>query len=472
MSTELDDLFTALSRQADALPIGTASQARRRGEQRRARSRAVLATTAAVVLILTGVGVVNAKRHRGAEPILPATTPTRVRGMTPVGSPVQPPAGQTFTSARISGTRVIGYTGSTVVALDATTGRTVWTLPGLDATYRGVATSENAVLLLRQTGTSDEPTAPVTRVLEIHDPATGAKRWELKHTSADQLVLHRDTLVRLVDGGRLEAYDLATGQTRWVSRSDAVLVSGMRTEADASEDADGGLLDPATGKVFPYRDDRVVTVTAPGRVVIRDIHTGKVRSAVQGRPEPQGLFAYEGMVYTEQSGTEGRAIGTPSKIVYEPKPPWYLEAAFPCGHDRLCAYESSSETDMRLTMVDATTGQVLRTTTAVPLTGSTGVRLGHVMTSSGTGSGTALYDESGQARYSDRGIGGFVDDGNALTLTRDAGDGRFTARGVSNIDFRAVTLGTMPEIAGRCDWTADLLTCPTQQGLYTWRFTR
>ena len=54
------------------------------------------------------------------------------------------------------------------------------------------------------------------RILLFHDPATGAKRWELRHTDRDQFVLHEDVLVRLADATRaLEGYDLARGRRLW-----------------------------------------------------------------------------------------------------------------------------------------------------------------------------------------------------------------------------------------------------------------
>ncbi len=483
MPVDLDELFTSLARQSDALPIGTSAQARRRGEQRRNRSRAVLATAAAVLLILAGVGVINL-RHRDAEPILPATTPSRIRGMAQLGDPVQPPAGETWRAARISGDRVIGLSNSELAAIDTRTGRRLWTVPGLSTSYLGVVATAKAVILVRSSDKQPEDIKGAeARVMEFHDPATGAERWTLPHTTDDRLVLHRDVLVRLAAGtGRITAYSLDSGKTLWSAPDRAKLISGMQTEADASEDHYGvssALYMPESEKAFPYTDDRLISITAKGRVVIRNIRTGKVRSTVQGRPNPEGLSGYGGTVYTEEFSAGGRVPGTPARLLYAPRRPWNWNQAFPCGPDRLCLFEyrpvgdpAEEKAEAHLVVIDAKTGKVLRTTGAVPQNGSNAVRLGHIMTS-GTGlKGTALYDEAGQARYSDNGIGGFIDDGNALTLTRDAGDGRFTARGISNIDFKKIELGTMPELSGRCDWNEDLLTCPTQQGLHTWRFTR
>lgn len=480
MSTELDDLFTALGRQADALPIGTAAQARRRGEQRRNRQRAVFASAAAVVLLLTGAGVVSLRQHRKADPILPATTPARVRGLAQLGEPLPAPAGQNWTAARISGERIIGFTGSEVVAVDGRTAEKLWILNGA---WIGMAATAKTVILFRRDDPQPEDfKAGERRVMEFHDPATGAERWELPHTTDDQLVLHRDTLVRLnAETGRIEARDLVSGKTLWTAADGSKMISGMRVESDAAEDLYGTssvLYQPESEKAFPYTDDRLISATAKGRVTIRDIRSGKVRSTEQGQPDPQDLSGYEGSVYTDMTASLGRAPATPSRVLYAPHDPWTWNSAFPCGTGRICLFEyrdldpAAEKQEAHLVMIDATTGRILRTTGAVPITGVSSVRLGHIMTSGGGRQGTALYDENGEARYSDNGIGGFADDGNAITLTRDAGDGRFTVRGVSNIDFHKVTLGVIPELSGRCDWDDDLLTCPTGKGLYTWQFTR
>jgi PQQ-like domain len=481
VSTELDDLFTAWGRQADAIPIGTAAQARHRGDRRRARQRAVLASAAAVVLLLTGAGVLSLRQHRKADPILPATTPARVQGLAPLGEPLPVPAGQHWTAARISGDRVIGLATSEAVAVDTRTGTSLWTLNG---TWIGVVATASTVILVRREDVQPEDIkAGQRRVMEFHDPATGADRWELPHTTDDLLVLHQDVLVRLIAGTRrLEARDLVTGKVLWAAASDgSTMISGMRVEADAAEDFYGvgsALYQPESEKAFPYTDDRLVSITPQGRVTIRDIKTGQVRSTAQGQPDPEELSAYEGTVYTVVPAHPGRAPATLSRVLYAPHDPWMWDRTFPCGVTRLCLFEyryldpSTEKREAHLVMIDAGTGQVVRTTGAVPVTGVNSVRLGHIMVS-GTGlKGTALYDENGEARYSDNGVGGFVDDGNALTLTRDAGDGRFTVRGISNIDFRKVTLGVIPELSGRCDWNDDLLTCPTGKGLHTWRLTR
>ncbi|GAA0473147.1 hypothetical protein Aca07nite_14420 [Actinoplanes capillaceus] len=494
MPADLDDLFTALGRQADTLPLAGADGARRRGRQRRARNRAVLAGVV-VLAVLTGIGM-TVTRERHAEPILPATTPARVRGLSPVGEPQRLGEGRMWNNARISGNRVIGFStvgdgGHETVAVDTSTGATLWRISSTDSYYRGVAATAEAVILLREsTAVTEEFDDPQNRVLEFHDPATGTKRWELAHTDHDRLVLHEKVLVRLADAtGLTEAYDLVTGRRLWSVPGGAdrpMLMDGMVTESDSHEYGGGnGLFDPSTEKAFPYTDDRLVQVTGTGRVVIRDINTGKVRSTTQAWTSAlnvrgqdndatgiDSVTAYEGTVLLAAYGDKGTPIGTPDRILYRPQAPWQWEKFLPCGRGRLCVLEYREEQEARIVMIDAATGAVLRITGAVPGSGIASMRDGRLMMSLGGGGGTALYDPNGQAMYSDNGFGGFIDDGNVLTLTQDAGDRQYTARGVSTVDYRKSRLGVLPEISGRCDWDETVLTCPAGRELRIWRFTR
>ncbi|MBW6437894.1 PQQ-like beta-propeller repeat protein [Actinoplanes hulinensis] len=495
MPADLDDLFTALGRQADTFPLAGADGARQRGRQRRARHRAVLAGIA-VLLVLTGVGVA-VTRDRHAEPILPATTPSRVRGLSPVGEPLRLGDGRMWNNARISGNRVIGFStvgdgGHETVAVDTSTGATLWRISSRATYYRGVAATTAAVILLRESNDfSKEIDDPQNRVLEFHDPATGTKRWELAHTDHDRLVLHEKVLVRMIaTTGVTEAYDLVTGRRLWSVQGGAdrpVLMDGMVTESDAHEYGSGnnGLFDPSTEKAFPYTDDRLVQVTGTGRVVIRDIGTGKVRSTAQAWTTALDVWergndstgidsvtAYEGTVYLTAYDDKGTQIGTPDRILYRPQEPWRWEKFFPCGRGRLCVLEFQGDREARLVMIDAATGEVLRTTGAVPGSGIASMRDDRLMMSLGGGGGTALYDPNGQAMYSDNGFGGFLDDGNVLTLTQDAGDRQYTARGVSTVDYKKSKIGILPEVSGRCDWDETVLTCPAGRELRIWRFTR
>jgi outer membrane protein assembly factor BamB len=482
---DLDELFTALGRQADTVPLAEVGQVRRRGRQRRARGRAAMVAVA-VLTILAGTGVVLDRRHTDVEPILPATTPSRIRGLAPAGEPVRIDEGRMWNGARISGDRVIGWIraedgSQETVAVDARTGRTLWRITSRESFYQGVATTPEAVILLREIKSQSESLdEPADRLLLFHDPATGAKRWELRHTDRDQFVLHEDVLVRMVHDTRaIEAYDLAGGRKLWTEPSGADrtrLISGMRIGSDVSEEHSGttsALVRPDAAKAFPFTDDRVVDLSDSGRIRVRDIRTGRIRSFARGRAGAEEVLAYEGNIYATVRIDGALSIATPDNVLYRPAASAEFGHPLPCGNDRVCVLERREQNrEAHLIMIDANTGDVIRTTVAVPRLGDHSTRLGRILTSGTGDKGTTLYDENGQARYSDDGIGGFADDGNALTLTRDAGDGRFTVRGVSNVDYRAVKLGVIPEISGRCDWNEKILTCPTGQELRVWRLTR
>jgi hypothetical protein len=492
---DLDDVFTALSRQADAIPLAGAEHARRRGRQRLARSRAVLAA-AAVVAVLAGTGLFLGWERPRPEPLLPATDPARIRGMAPVGEPQRVAEGRMWNNSRIAGDRVIGFSadgsgGHETVAVDARTGAALWRITSRDSFYRGVITTPKTVILLRELGQHNEALdEPADRILEFRDPATGVKKWELRHTDHDRLVLHSDVLARLVDeSGAVEGYDLVTGRKLWsvpgagtVGLNDQVpakLITGMRIEADGavgSTDSMAALFRPDTADAVPFTDDRLVELDRTGKITIRDIHTGAVRSTGRGRAGAEQMFAYEGTVYAELRLDDRLAVASPDHILYRSRVPWEYGTWFPCGRDRICVPEirdvAQGRREAQMVMIDARTGAVVRTTGAVPRQGDNEMRAGHVLTS-GTGEkATTLYDENGAAKYSDNGFGGFVDDGNALTLSQDAGDRRYTARSVSNVDFQKVKLGVVPEISGRCDWDEEILTCPAGRELWIWRFQR
>jgi hypothetical protein len=494
---DLDDLFTALSRQADAIPLAGVEHARQRGRQRRARGRAVLAA-AAVVLVITGTGLAVRRPHPEPEPLLPATNPARLRGMAPVGEPLRIADGRMWNNTRIAGDRVIGFSsdgngGHETVALDSRTGAALWRITGRESYYRGVVATPKSVVLLRELQAHSEVVdEPVERILEFHDPATGAKTWELRHTDQDGFVLHQDVLVRRIGATTaIEGYDLVSGRKLWTapagftpddnSRSPAParMISGMATGANSDDRTGSALFSPDHVDADPLSDDRLVDMSRSGLITIRDIRTGKVRSTMPGRPSAEGLSAYEGTIYTEVRDVGGALSGIASadRVIYRDEEPWHSENRFPCGRDRLCVLQNDSnaipdQPVARMLMIDAKTGTVIRTTGAVPRYGENSFRLGHVLTSGGGEKATTLYDENGQARYSDFGVGGFVDDGNALTMTQNAGDRSYQVRGISNVDFQKIELGEIPEISGRCDWDEKILTCPTGQELWVWRFNR
>ncbi|MEU4561651.1 PQQ-binding-like beta-propeller repeat protein [Actinoplanes sp. NPDC023936] len=496
MSADLDDLFTALGRHSDALPPAGVADARRRGAARK-RSRA-LAAAAAVLLVLAGTGVV-AWQRRHAEPILPATSPARIRGMEPVGEPLRPPAGETWTAPLVAGG--YGYAisaspDSRVHAFDLATGAPTWTSEPI-ASPAGIALSATptALVVQQQAG------------LVFLDPRTGARLWELTSAPRDLLQLHTDVLAHFdLDTGTIEAYDVRTGARLWAAAAGderPVTITGMRTAPDGDEPGftSAPLAVGTADRVRPFTDDRLIEVTEKGGVRIRDIRTGKVRTTVQTQEaRPDYAIGYEGTVYTLWRDGAGSvrisATGTdpgagPSRVVYReeyPDGPSFADF-YPCGAGTVCVYErrptgaSPEIRDTYLLRIDAVGGRVLWEAPARwALEGGT-MRVGRAAPAAPTDSivstgtvneapTTAVFGPGGRLLARAEGAGGIVDDGNVLVLVRDARSGRFAVRAISTIDGRTTDLGTVPEISGRCDWNADYLTCPSGTGLRIWKFRR
>ncbi|MEU4687846.1 PQQ-binding-like beta-propeller repeat protein [Actinoplanes sp. NPDC023714] len=477
MFADLERMFAAAGRHADLHPLAGLEEVRRRGDRRR-RTRAALAVAAVVILVLAGAGIVRQTRH--VTPILPATTPARVRGMEPVGEPLRTSAVEFWNGARIAGSHVAAMTSgvrATLSGLDAATGKQAWTSIVLPRTSRidGFIATPRALIL------KNDP------VLQFSDPANGLLRWELPLGRGDRIELHVDVIARITGDTRaVEGYDIVTGQRLWSApagpdRPDRL--GGMRTAADPNEISASGnspfSFMNAT-KAFPFTDDRLIVVTEKGTVMIRDVRTGELRATVPAKATGEGdVIGYEGMVYTSGPGRGILATSTdpgsgPPALVHRGANEGYL----PCGPDRLCVFESRSLTEWThgsyLLVIDATTGRVLRETPAPGGWQVNSARLGRIVQSGMAGAGhfTAILGDDGALLAEVPGVGGFIDDGNVLSLVRDNATGRFTAVSTSAVDGRRTELGTMPEISGRCDWNAEYLTCPTGSELWTWRFLR
>ncbi|WP_229069412.1 PQQ-binding-like beta-propeller repeat protein [Actinoplanes sp. DH11] len=458
MPADLDDFYAALARQADTTPLAGVADARRRGQVRK-RNRA-LATAAAVLLVIAGAGVVTWQR-RHAEPILPATDPARIRGMEPVGEPLRLPDGQSWSTARISGTTVYGLSEAGVRIVDANTGEQTGTVnPARSASGSGVDLYAGPHALFVHGGEG----------AVFHDPVTGARLGKPDHTSGDRLLLHDEVIVeRDIDGG-LTAFDITDARQLWSAPAGAdplVAFGTMRTgPGSPSQHA------LPTG-------DRLVVVTGKGDVVIRDIRTGAVRTTVPAaRPDSMYMEAHDGVVYTAERVDGGRwgirATDTDagSSVVVRKVADGNL-SYFPCGSRRLCIYEKRAAGYVLVT-VDATDGRVLREVPAPRGAGDATERAGRIMTSvlADSENWIVVLGEDGRQLADVPGTGGFIDDGNVLALVRDGGTGQLTARAISAVDGRQIDLGTVPALSGDCAWTAGHLVCPTGTELRIWRFVR
>src|ERR1700754_2702630 len=127
MPTDLDYLFSQLGRQADAIPLATAEQARTRGRQR-TRRQTVISAAVAVVLVAVGMGAALSRpRPDAGKP----AGPNPSHALTEVGSPFVFGGEPRRAVSSISGRRVFTtwQTGDGTVRLtaaDVHTGKPVW----------------------------------------------------------------------------------------------------------------------------------------------------------------------------------------------------------------------------------------------------------------------------------------------------------------------------------------------------------
>ncbi|MET0494819.1 MAG: PQQ-binding-like beta-propeller repeat protein [Actinoplanes sp.] len=336
MPTDLDEMFIALGRQADTLPLGPAASARRRGRQR-TRTRAALAAAAAVCLITGGLAVTTT--HRRADPS-PAASP-----LPTVGKPI-----------------VFGGTARNVTtAISGATAYAVWVAPdgktnvaGADlrtgaerfpAHALGTFNQVNVVRALPKAVVVDVQ-EDMDRMLYILDPATGEQRWKLPLADGDDHVYYENDLVHMkMKTGETRAFDWATGDETWRQPAGAdpvVHTVGMRMEADA----------PRAG----FSDPRLIQLTKGNRVLIRDAATGKSLGNVPGQiawGDP--YLAYEGTLYTvvPLHYTEAKKVWSSyliretdltapylSRSVRSGPAGRALQALAPCGRGKLCVLDT------------------------------------------------------------------------------------------------------------------------------------
>lgn len=482
MPADLDELFSALGRQADAVPLAPAADARRRGVRRR-RTQAMLA--GAAVLVVVGGGVAAWRGNPGPRPV-PAAPAGSVRGMTPVGSPIA--AGgtnttwtQTVTSdGRLYGAAETPDGKSKVVAIDPETAKILWESapfhPFYD--YNGPIAVPGALLV------TDSATMQEIPTLHVLDPDTGTTRWKLQWHTPDEVVVGDDVLVRMVAAtGVTEAYDLRTGAPLWS------LPAGADRPAHLMGMQSGGYDEVANlvGPDITISDDGLVQITRGGQVLLRDIRTGALRKTLSAALR-NTLFpvAYDGELFTAYHATDKKqyqievtdltgASGT-SKILYTATEGQGVGRFVPCGPHRLCLSQFiDAQSRSTVVSIDTETGRALWTAgLQTQVSGYLYARGGRVLR--GDIAETGLYDEKGRTVYAGAGDGRWIDDDNVL-WTESTKSG-YTVSVVAATTGRKVELGTMPNRTGNCSWTSEFLACPVgftkpfRSELRIWRFTR
>ncbi|MEV6298642.1 PQQ-binding-like beta-propeller repeat protein [Actinoplanes sp. NPDC051861] len=476
MPVDLDELFTAMRSDADAVPLGPAATARERGRQRN-RNRAILAAAAAVLVLVTGVGTVM--RYGQQEKTLPAGPVNRIRGLEPVGRPIVfGGEGSTWRTTVSYGDRIYGVSElrngeNRVVAVDAATGKLAWAAgpfhPFYD--YGGPIMADGSLLVVdpHSAGTS----------LKFLKPANGAGGLSLGYDDSIRMVIGDGILVTHgTKTGLTSAYDLAKGTRLWRTSDGAgrtTTILGMQTGAYDRVEA-------YYGPPLTISDDGFVQIGKDGRVRVRDMGTGATRIELPaGAPGAQSPVAYDGQLIAgyrdEETGRYQIKItdltgesGTP-RLVYEPTVESGARTVLPCGTGRICV---GRQEPSGVVAVD-TARQAELWTASLPtqFTAVTQSRGGRVLV--GDAGQTALHDQDGRALIAGPGDGRFVDDENVLW--QEQAESGVVLSAVSATDGSRIRIGETPPRGGNCTWTDEYLACPVSPGegaseLRIWRFTR
>ena len=477
MPADLDDMFTRLGEQADAVPIGTAATARRRGEQR-ARTRTMVAAAAAVCLAGGGAAWLIRPATEQPDPHPPAAT--KGSGPLPgVGSPIPYGGRPRFAMTAISDGQV--FTGwqdedgtIKVSAADLHTGRQSWPArsPGKFSDFGGILAVPRALLLSVEHNDGTNP----DRTMYIYDPATGEKRWELPYDVADDLVFQDDVLIHMVAAtGLTRAFTWATGEPRWslVAGADRPIRSlGVHVPGD--EDRGGRY-----GLPIDFEQDHFVQVTKAGKAQTRSVANGEVL-ATATIPAPAGssgdtLVAYDNWLYDYELTADGsyriRAsrldVPGASAIVYSGPAGHHFGGMAPCGPQRICVLDGGkSDETVMLTALDAASRRMLWQVEA-PESADTVLSLHGRSLVSGGGE-TALYDKDGKQVFHSSAMIGWLDAENLFSAPLgEAGP----ATRIAAADGRATTLGEVPALSNFCSWTTERLVCPTETDLRLWSLT-
>jgi hypothetical protein len=458
MSADLDELFTALGRQADSLPIGTAEQARDRG-RRRTRQFAAVSVAVAILLAVVGVGIaLRPPDHRAVPSVTHPFDPHTI-----------PQVGSAIGLGEVAGAKLTTGDGRAyaawikaadnslwLTAADLLTGTRSWSPRQIIDPHRAldrVVVTPSAVLVVTRSGDGSEPEVG----LFAFDPKTGAPLWQ-SEAAASELVFAEGMLIRLDSTtGLTEGLDWATGERRWSLPSTGdrpVTVTGMATPADEAR---------MTGQEPPqvFGDGRFVLVTKGGAVQVRDVASGSLRRTVPHVPDAgDAVVAYAGWLYshdvagrtegpqrvrlTDLTGDAGsRAVSVPAGS---------FVALGACGADRACVITQAG-TVSKVTAVDVRAHRVAWTT--VDKWGGEGL-------SSANGwilvNGASLVlDRAGRTVYSSD-LNTIWLDGKTLLVIAPDGSGRPAKLSTTNGKLTPIG-ASVAELNGNCTSTTDRLVC-------------
>ncbi|GIF18571.1 outer membrane protein assembly factor BamB [Actinoplanes tereljensis] len=478
MPTDLDDLFDALGRNADALPLAGASDAKRRGRQR-TWTQAAVAAAAAVVLVVAGIGIALRDPHPRAS--RPAATPTV---STPAGIPV---VGTVKLGTARLATALTAQDGERayttwmsqddntqwVLGADLATGTEAWPARQIDDKDRAIEqilVVPSAVLVVTLTHSGAMP----ERALYAFDPASGVPLWQDYVPAGDSVVFTDQMLVRSSRSeGLVEGLDWRTGEQRWrvlLQDDRPARTIGMRVAADEER------IDRA-GPRPDLTDGRVVVVTVAGQVQVRQAGTGELL-ANAAVPVGSGntMVAYEGRLFSHDEADDNggphhiRATdltGSGASAIVGTVPDRFLTMAG-CGPNRICvvtARKPNYKTTV-LTAFDAAKRKKLWETASQYGGDQLSSARGRTMLSALDG-GDEMFDANGTRIFTATLTNGWLDAGTLMMVAPD-GTGRWSRLSIA--DQKLTPLGPSPgEQLGFCASTSTLLACPAEAGLRIWR---
>ena len=474
MSLDLDEMFTAFGRHADAVPLVPAAQARRRGQQR-TRTRAVVTAAVAVFLIAAGVGAAIVRHDRQAAPV------SSKRGLPAVGHAIE--FGDQARASTAAGTDGRLYTAwqtlngqISLTAVDLGTGAVVWPTQQLGRRTDTLQTV-NALPQALVVSLEHAEGAASARTMHIYNPADGRPRWTLAMDTGDDYVPHESGLVRMsAKTGRTEAFDWVTGARRWQLPAGADRpVHTVGTYVDRNEDF-------LLGRPFQFTDDRLVQVTRAGQVQVRDITTGELRRTVTATPpdtDPRTYLAYDGWLYNDEHecceangyrvrATDLRTDQGGSRVVFTQGAGHQLDMVQMCGGLRVCLTDQDRDARMTVTVLDAATGRQLWRAAAPEQAGGVASMQGYLLVGAAKGD-PVVYDRDGRRVYSTAATGVFWLARDTLLVLP-----AFVAGPVSKVtlpDGKAELLGEVPAATDPCAWTPERLACPTGTSLRIWSLT-
>ena len=476
MPADLDEMFEALGRQADVLPLAGAAAARRRGRQR-TWTRAAVSAAAATVLVLVGVGFALRDPHpRADKPVAP---PTRSAPDVPVLGTVSLGAGKIVT-AYTAQDGVRAYTtwiryednSAWVIAADLGTGKQAWPARQIvdpDRSVEQILVVPSAVLVLTRAHNGSRP----ARGLFAFDPGTGAPLWHSDATEDESFVFADEMLVRSSrESGVVEGFDWRTGSRRWQvdQRADPPLRTlGMTVAAD-EERIDW------SGPRADLSDGRFVVVTVAGEVQLRYAWNGDV-TRFTSLPPGTGdtMAAYGGWLFSHDEADDSggpyriRATGLAGdggSTIVGTVPGRFVTLAG-CGPNRVCVITvpKAGGGGTVITAFDVAKHRQLWQEASKYGGDQIATARGYTMLSAADG-GYELFDAKGARIFSADLSTGWLDAGTLLIYAPD-GTGRWSRWSIA--DRKITPLGKPPGEHFFCASTSSLVACPTPNGLTIWR---